>query len=241
LNDALGSKEHIYEGHEMDEKSKLEMNNYYSNLLETHGSNHAALGIGFEDNYQQLQKFTLSAGVDQISAQSSMLDVGCGLGHLCDFYRKHGWKGKYTGIDINPQMISTAQKRLPNERFLCVDLLTDHFEEKHDYVFCISAIQHRPKYCEPTDYLKKMITAMFEISKIAVSFDIFSNKINSMSNDNLYVDPVDLLTYCYTFTNRLILRNDYRPFQLMVYLYKDTSIDKRNTFNEWKKNDVCVI
>ena len=221
----------------MDDRSKEEMNKYYSHLLDVHGPNLEALGIGFETDDQQKQKFFLSSRESIPAAHHSILDVGCGLGHLCEYYRKLGWSGRYTGIDINSQMIEAAKKRLPKEEFLCADLLQDSFSKKYDYVFCISTIQHKPKYADGSAYLKKMIAAMFSITEKVLVFDAFTNRVEFMNDDNLYIDPVELLHFGLTLTNRLTLKHDYRPYQYMMRLYKDTSKNEQNTFAQWAEEN----
>lgn len=226
----------------MDNKSKREMNDYYSKLLDIHGASRKALGRGFEDSYQQDQKFALLAGNNKISSQASILDVGCGLGYLCEFFRAQGWQGSYTGVDINPMMIKAAKKRLPKEQFYCLDILTSQFDHNHDYVFCVATIQHKPRYSsEPDGYLKEMISKMFSFVNKALVFDVFSDRAEYYDEDNLYVNPVDLLSYCYSITDRLVFRNDYRAYQIMVYLYKELAVNDRNTYSDFDNPECRIV
>ena len=214
----------------MDDQSKKEMNQYYSNLLDIHGPKREALGIGFETDDQQREKFNLVRETLSIDAHDSILDVGCGLGYFCEYFRQLGWKGHYTGIDINENMIQAAKLRLPDEDFVCADISKNHSLKDHDHVCCIATLQHRPKYAEPWDYLKEMINAMFKHTQKSLIFDLFTTKVDFMKDDNLYADPLRVLEHCYTLTNRLMLRNDYRPFQYMMSLYKDNLKNEKNTF-----------
>lgn len=221
----------------MDDRSKEEMNKYYSNLLDIHGPNVEAMGIGFKTKDQKKQKFFLSSQAGALGSRHSILDVGCGLGYLCDYYRDLGWKGRYTGIDINSKMLEAAKKRLPNEEFLCVDILQEDIVKKYDHVYCISTIQHKPKFDDAALYLKRMIAAMFSLTEKVLVFDVFTDKVEFMNDENLYFNPAQLLEYCQTLTSRLTLRHDYRPFQYMMYLYKDTLKNEQNIFVEWDENN----
>ena len=216
----------------MDLKSKRESNRHYSKLLKEHGKSIRALN--YKVPRQQLYRFSLLADLGPISPDSSFLDVGCGLGHFCDFLRSHGWTGKYTGIDINPDMIGAAKvDHHANDRFLCCDILSEDFEECFDYVVCGATIQRKPKYSDPKRYYQRMIKKMFSLTRKALAFDIFSNRVNFRRDINLYADPFELLEYCYSFTTRVVLRNDYRPYEIMVYMYKETSIDKLNCYEHF--------
>lgn len=223
----------------MDERSKIEMNEFYSTRLKKYGVRPEALN--FKTAEQQHKRFALLVDIEPISSKSSVLDVGCGLADFCAFLRKHGWKGRYTGIDINPDIIESVRKRFPKDDFFCIDILTDKFDEECDYVFCGATLEHRPKYSDVKDYLEQMVKKMFMLTKKGLAFDVFSNRVDYMDDDKLYIDPVNLLNFCYTLTNRVTLRNDFRPYEIMVYLYKDISKDSLNIYNMWTSPTPKII
>ena len=71
----------------------------------------------------------------------SILDVGCFTGYAVGYFRFRGFKGHYTGIDINRTAIEFARERFPEEVFAhrSVD---DWTVQKHDVVFASRVIIH---------------------------------------------------------------------------------------------------
>lgn len=204
--------------------SKKQIIDYYSGLVEKHGVNKKSLGRD-RDASSQHTRFGFFADVIKNDPNSSILDVGCGLGHLCDFLRTQGWTGKYTGVDITYKMCECAKKRLPDEVILNVDILDDEFEEKFDYVACIATVQHKPIFdSDPVDYLKEMIKKLYSLTNKVLVFDVFSNRGDFFEEDHLYVEPAELLAYCYSLTKFLSLKNDYKPYQIMMFLHKNNLI-----------------
>ena len=155
--------------------------------------------------------------------------------------RSAGWLGMYTGIDINPGMIAASQERLPTEKFICGDILSDELPQNYDYVMCGATVEHRPKFAEPEKYLHDMIRKMFSLANKGVAFDVFSNRVDYMDDDKLYANPVSLLEFCYDLTRRLTFRNDCRPYELVVYLYADGPTDRMNIYSEWSTPVLNVI
>ena len=216
----------------MDEKSKKLMNAHYSRQLAQHGDSIAA--ISYKSEEQQIKRFQLLTDVGTISANATVLDVGCGLATLCEYLRYHGWKGHYTGIDINTELLAVNKKRICDATFLCIDILKEKYGEKHDFVFCAATLEHRPRFCKPLPYLKSMVKKLFSLSQVCFAFDIFSTNVDYMDEGKLYVNPCELLEFCYTLTPRVVLRNDCRPYELMIYLYRQIETDKFNIFTEWE-------
>ena len=212
----------------MDSASKEDMNLYYSGLLKKYGATKEA--VAYKKEIQQLNRYGALANIEPISRCSSVLDVGCGLGYFANFLSDNGWQGTYTGIDINPELVDVAGKRFTKGKFLCMDLLTDTLDEKYDYVFCGATLQHKPKYDDPLPYLEKMIARMFSLTKRGLGFDVFSDRVDYKRDVSLYVSPSYLLEFCYGLTQRLVFRNDLRPYEIMIYMYKDVSKDSLNTY-----------
>lgn len=223
----------------MDEKSKSEMIRFYSALLAEHGPTKEALV--YKDDVQQYSRYAALTSIEHIPGNSSVLDVGCGLGFLSEYLRGHGWKGKYTGVDINPDMIAAAKNRLPKENFICVDILEQGFDDSFDYVFCGATVQHGPKFADPEQYLFAMVRKMFALANRGLAFDVFSDRVDFTNPNMLYVDPMKLLAFCYTLTTRLVLRNDCRPYEIMVYLFNQESKDELNIYSDWKIPDPVFI
>ncbi len=53
----------------------------------------------------------------------SVLDIGCGTGHLVPFLPKN-WSGRYAGVDPYPEMIERARKQHPGLKFHVGDIRT---------------------------------------------------------------------------------------------------------------------
>ena len=71
----------------------------------------------------------------------SVLDVGCGFGRIGELLADRDVD--YTGIDVSPQMIAAAKKRLPGGRFAVTSL--DEFEgDTYDLVLAVEFLMHVP-------------------------------------------------------------------------------------------------
>ncbi len=62
----------------------------------------------------------------ELYACKNILDVGCGVGVLCDYFLEGG----YTGIDINTEYIKQAKKLHPGYDFELCDLMG--YKKKHN-------------------------------------------------------------------------------------------------------------
>ena len=138
-------------------------------------------------------------------------------------------------------MISTAKQRLPEDEFMCADILADEMGGEYDYVFCGATLQHKPKFAESEEYMQRMVETMFSMARRSLVFDVFSKRVDYERDVSLYVDPASLLSFCYGLTTRLALRNDLRPYELMVYLYKNMSIDDWNIYTSSATPDPIIV
>ena len=225
----------------MDIKSKKAMNKHYSALYKKYGNDPRTICI--RDKVQSDARFKILSDIMAGDKTASVLDVGAGLGHLYDYLRAKGWRGQYLGVDINPDLVKAAQKRMKKDNFAhCVEgnILEGSFVEaiRWDYVICGATLEHRPKFGSYKTHLKyfaDMINKMFLICQKGVAFDIFNSKTVDYKEDyNLYIYPVNLLLMAYDLTPRIVLRADQRPFEVVMYLYKQTEKNEFNIFTEWK-------
>ena len=206
----------------MDKKSRELLRTKYDDLVEKHGVNISALhenGCRYEREHQRIK---FQHVLKHLDFDESLLDIGCGLGDLAQFCRGEGWKGKYTGIDISSGMVQNTRSRLNTKNIFQLDVLEEPYDGRHDVVASISTLQQKPLYMDGIDYLEKMISKMLAICAKCVIFDVFSTKFADHENpDNIYINPSIFLERLYTFSNNLILYNNYNPYQLMVVLYKE--------------------
>ena len=69
----------------------------------------------------------------------SVLDFGCGIGDILDFFKKKGINiGNYKGVDINPEFISLAKETYPNDEFQLIKNV-EEIDGKYDVV-CASGV-----------------------------------------------------------------------------------------------------
>ncbi|MFZ6026518.1 MAG: class I SAM-dependent methyltransferase [Chloroflexota bacterium] len=66
--------------------------------------------------------------LDRLVAGDSLLDLGCGNGELARVLRRHGWTGRYTGVDFSAGLLQDADDAAGV--FLQADLASPHWPER---------------------------------------------------------------------------------------------------------------
>ncbi|RYF73457.1 MAG: class I SAM-dependent methyltransferase [Cytophagaceae bacterium] len=77
-------------------------------------------------------EFKLYQNCFQSSETKSVLEIGCGSGHLAQRFTTAGYE--YTGVDISPQMLALARQRCPGTRFELDDMRTLQLNQSVDAV-----------------------------------------------------------------------------------------------------------
>ena len=115
-------------------KGKYEkIEKYYLPRLECNTEDY--LMLGWENKDAQFKRFSVLNEI--IDNNMTILDVGCGLGNLLDYFDSANHHVYYTGIDIISKMISIAGQKKPHGDFRVVDIFknTIFTHRKFDIVY----------------------------------------------------------------------------------------------------------
>lgn len=207
---------------------------YFEGLLEKHGDHY--LSLDWKSKESQPVRF--SALLDIISYTEkkenlSILDVGCGIGHLYGFLQDMKLidmlKISYRGIDISQKMIDFAKKKFPKVTFEMVDLINDKFDRKFDYVLSSGAFNIKmTDLALHKESVRKMISKMHNICN-------FGTSMNFLATSSIYLIPEggkeeadkyvffseeEVISWARAVSERYILRRDYHPGDFTVYMLK---------------------
>lgn len=189
----------------------------YGKSLRQHGV--SAKALGWSSAESQFIRFRVLAEVG-IAPESSVLDVGCGLGDFYFFLQALGHRGTYTGSDITPGMIEVATSRFPNGAFLTADLL-DHSASipMADYVVASGIFTYRTH--EPMKFLCAIVDRMFALSQRGLAFNALSGFADIKEPNEFNPDPIEVLRHCLTLTPYVTLRHDYQRGDFTIYALRE--------------------
>jgi SAM-dependent methyltransferase len=194
----------------------------YTNHYKTYGATPQGLGWGEKDRVA-LRYQILTSLWDL--GNSTVLDVGCGFGDFYKFIVTQKTKHiQFTGIDINPAFITIAKERNPKGIFHVLDLAEDSSTDKYDYVFASGIFNDRIQ--NANNRIIKMLKAIDSHSKKGFAVNFLSSKVDYKLPHAHHTDPAWALGACYAFSNNIILRNDYMPFEFTIFVNKDEKFDK---------------
>jgi len=170
---------------------------------------------GWRDRLQQSTYFAALVEIGVRDA-SSVLDVGCGQGDLYAFLGARGFGGRYTGLDLSPELIASARERFPAANFILGDVL-DADLAPHDFVLASGLFDYRTS--DSPARLRATLRRMFDLARLGAAWNMFA--IAPPGRSDLYHEPLgDLLAFCDELTPHFSLRRDYDPAHFTVYLYQ---------------------
>jgi ubiquinone/menaquinone biosynthesis C-methylase UbiE len=139
--------------------------------------------LGWESEEAQMLRFDVV--VSNVDLQGrKILDVGCGVGNFAEYLAKKNIHSQYTGVDILDSMISLAQKKNLNARFLQCDLFKENpfGDEKFDVVYSSGIFNLNLN--NNMNFLRKAIGVFLSLSNDIVAFNLLS--ITSLNKEDKY-------------------------------------------------------
>lgn len=197
-------------------KLKTILTDHFGPLLNKHGNSHQSVNWGSQAS-QNLRFKTLLEPFLHEPDGTTLLDVGCGLGHLYSYIKEQNLNFEYHGIDAITAMIEKARENNPeiDSRFEVAEL--DKKEgEKFDIVIA-SGIFYLA--CDESR-MQKEISRLFAMAKRGVAFNSLSSWASEKESHEFYADPASVINFCRTLTPLCILRHDYMPHDFTVQLFK---------------------
>lgn len=201
--------------------------NKYKQLVALHGIETPA--AGYDNIESQYFRFKILTEIANLYGETpiTILDYGCGLGDLFFYLFFNGFKGKYIGVDITPEIIQLAKQKYGKYKqanFYTIKAAKDVENIKYDYAL-VSGV-FNDKISDNQKMFKDAVSIVFKQSKLGVAFNLLSTKAKRRYPTMYYYQPGKLIDYCLdTISDSLTLRHDYRGGNFTVYLYKKTPVN----------------
>lgn len=159
---------------------------------------------------------------------ASLLDFGCGFGDLYGYCCDLGIAGlDYLGIDINQRLLEEGAKRYPNAKFSCRDVLAEGLPATYDVIVASGVYNFRLE--NNWDFIEATLSLFARSARQGFAVNFLSDRCDFKEDNLYYADPCKILDLCYRLSRRIVLRQDYMPFEFTIFVDMRTMFDKDYT------------
>jgi len=190
--------------------------------------------LGWDKGNQDVRFEVLTS--QYIFENKNILDIGCGFGDLNNILKNKAIKYKYTGVDLVDVFISEAEKHYigKNIRFKLSNILDYKSEILYDYAISSGLFNYKLSEGSNYEFVEAVIEKSLSLAKDGIAFDFLSDKVDYRLDYLFYNNPERILSLAYKFSNNIILRNDYMPFEFSIFIFKEQSFSEETPcFNRY--------
>lgn len=193
---------------------------HYRNLLLKHGD--SAESAQYSSRFSQEKRFEILVQIADLNG-ASILDFGCGSGHLATYLDSKKVKFTYTGVDVVEEFFDVAHKKSPNgSRF---GTLEEFEQEKFDYIFVSGVFNNKRK--NNRKFYQESLRKLFSMCSKGIAFNMMSTYVDYQDTSLFYESPERVFQFVKKeLTPFVQLRHDYEvklgviPFEFAIYAYK---------------------
>jgi len=158
----------------------------------------------------------------------SVLDFGCGLGHLKSYLDARHRQCQYTGVDLVPEFIAECRKNFRDGRFTQISDVGDVAGD-YDYVVLsgVFNILFSPDRDQHLAKVFQTLEQLFDRTRIALSCDFMTDKVDFQGPGAFHMNEpalVDLVQR--RLSARYSVDHTYMPYEFSVTVYKDQKITR---------------
>ena len=157
---------------------------------------------------------------------ASVLDFGCGTGHLCEVLRRDaGFRGRYTGYDLSAETLALARTRHPGAHFEQRDIFREGVGNHFDYVLIGGVFNNR--VLDNWAFLTGALSVLFPHVRRGLAFNALSAFVDFQDAGLYYADPEAVFRFCKESLSPAVnIRHDYEvkpgvvPFEFTTQVFR---------------------
>ena len=164
---------------------------HYKSLLSIHGETEKA--VQYSDRYSQWARFARL--MQFIEKEHSILDFGCGLGHLYEYMKKNKFTGYYCGVDILEDFIFHGRQIYSKDKQANFMLIDETKKLPSTYDFVVASGVFNNKRHNNEEFMLETICAMFKACRVGIALNAISTYVDYEENNLFYYSPEKLLSF----------------------------------------------
>jgi len=190
----------------------------YNQALQKYGI--SSRSVLWNDPQTQYFRFSeLIKYIDLNDPKKSLVDIGCGNCELYKFLNFIGFRGIYTGCDINEKLLNQAKTRFRNINVKCIDILNDDISDQYNYV--VMSGLFNTNVGQSIAWTHSFIKKMFGLCLDSTSFNAISTFVNYKQDESFYLDPLSTVDYCIKkLSPRVTLCHHNLPYNYTITIFK---------------------
>lgn len=159
----------------------------------------------------------------------TILDYGCGFGHLKDYLDQKFTQYHYTGVDITASFIQDNIARFSGQKNSLFQQIASYKDVQGQYDYILSAGVFNLRYSNnPTlnkQFVYDSITHLFHCANTALLIDFMPADVDYMQESAYHQDVMEIYDFFRkNLTRRLILDQSYMPYEYCLIAFKDQDI-----------------
>jgi SAM-dependent methyltransferase len=197
---------------------------HYENCFETYGD--SPLGVDWPNKEDAVKRYEVMLNVIKDNNKKvSILDFGCGCGHLLNYINEKELNIEYSGLDISSKFYNYCKNKYISNNFYNLDILKENISElpNFDYIILNGVFTEKRDLSEEymfsffSELLKKLYTKI----NIGLAFNVMSPIVDFKRDDLFYLSYDKLGVFLKENLSRnYIINNNYKLWEYTTYVYK---------------------
>jgi SAM-dependent methyltransferase len=209
----------------MSQTNYLTLIEHYESCLARHGDSH--LGVDWPSAEGADVRYRVMLGViAQPGQRTTLLDFGCGAGHLAEYIDAHQIPGiEYIGLDASQKFVDLSRRKFLTRQFHCIDVLSEDAPlPEVDYVVLNGVLTEKRgmTFEQMQEYAERLLLKVFACARVGMAFNVMSKHVD-WERDDLFHMPYDVLASFLKakLSRHFVFRADYGLYEYTTYVYRE--------------------
>jgi SAM-dependent methyltransferase len=206
-------------------------------LIKLYAESYAKHGNSLQTlfNLKGRHKERFDAITKYVKSKESVLDYGCGFGHLKSYFDQNNNTVKYSGCDIMKEFVNENNAKISNS-FFHIQSHKD-VNQNYDHIILVTVFNllYRQTSSEQYEDVKEVLTHLFSKTNKVLSVDFMTDQVDFVGANSYHQNLMKFYSFCFEkLTRRIVIDQSYMPYEYTVHLFKDDVILRPdNIFNPY--------
>lgn len=193
---------------------------HYEDCFEKHGD--TCKGVDWPNEEDAAVRYTVMEQLMTDCVDTTLLDYGCGLAGLVDWYKSTGFEmPRYTGYDPSAKMIEVCRKKHPDEVFTSDEKMLCDGMAGYVIMNGLFTVKRTLTNMEMRELMHETLQKVWPLANVGIAFNVMSKSVDKEREDLFHMDMQDLSNYlCKHLSRNFVIRNDYGLHEYTAYVYR---------------------